>query len=102
LNKNLPDFYKQINKMLLEEKYTETLNLTIQTIFEIAMGTLYTDENNIGNVEEIQNIFHQKFYEKAKTEEVNIIEIIKEIKDKIKVPAEDEHKDFLNFIINLY
>ena len=66
LNKNLPDFYKQINKMLLEEKYTETLTLTIQTIFEIAMLTIYKDEENIKNVDDIQKIFNENFIEKIK------------------------------------
>ena len=86
LNKNLPDFYKQINKMLLEEKYTETLNLTIQTIFEIEMLRIYKDEENIKNVDDIQKIFNENF--------------IEEIKENIQ--ADSPYKSLLEFISDLF
>ena len=87
----MPDFYKQINKMLLEEKYTETLTLTIQTIFEIEMLRIYKDEENIKNVDDIQKIFNENFIEKVnKNEEVDIIEVIKEIKENMQ--ADSSHK----------
>lgn len=101
LNKNLPDFYKQINKMLLEEKYTETLTLTIQTIFEIEMLRIYKDEENIKNVDDIQKIFNENFIEKIKkNEEVDILEVIKEIKENIQ--ADSPHKSLLEFISDLF
>ena len=101
-NNNKTDFYKQINKLYSNQQYIQNKTLTIQTIFEIAMGTLYTDNENISNVDEIQSIFKEKFVEKAKVGEVDIIEIIKEIREKINVPKEDEHKEFLSFIIDLF
>ena len=101
-NNNKVEFYKQINKLYSNQQYIQSKTLTIQTIFEIAMGTIYTDKENISNADEIQNFFKENFIEKAKKGEVDIIEIIKEIKEKINVPKEDEHKEFLSFIIDLF
>ena len=99
-NKKKLEFHKQVNILLNEEKYTQTLSLTIQSIFEIAMLTIYTDDTNIKNVDDIQFIFNEQFIKKLKNnEEVNFMEIIKKIKEKIQ--ADDEHKKFLDFICNL-
>ena len=74
LNENKPEFNKQIYKLLFEEKYTQTLTLTLQTIFEISMITIYNDKKNIKNVDDIQAIFNTKFKDKINNkEEVDVI-----------------------------
>ena len=58
------------------------------------------DKENIKNVDEIQKIYEQKFIEKSKSKmEVEILDIIKEIKEKID--ADKSHKLFLEFKLNL-
>jgi len=64
------------------------------------MLTIYMDKENIKNVDEIQKIYEQKFIEKSKSKmEVEILDIIKEIKEKID--ADKSHKLFLEFKLNL-
>ena len=101
LNENKPEFNKQIYKLLFEEKYTQTLTLTLQTIFEISMITIYNDKKNIKNVDDIQNIFKTKFKDKINNkEEVDVIEVLKEITENIN--ADRDHKRLLEFISDLF
>jgi hypothetical protein len=65
------------------------------------MLTIYKDDKKIKNVDDIQKIYEEKFIVKAKSnKEIDILEVIKEIKDKINV--DQSHKSFLEFIINLF
>ena len=105
-NKNKHEFYKQINEL---SKYINDnisgseseLTLTIESIFEKAMLTLFKDKENIKNVDEIQNIFKEKLLDKIKIKEkFDLLNIIKEIKEKIQ--ADSSYKEFLEFISDLY
>ena len=100
-NNNKLLFFEQLGKLLKEEELTKTLTLTIQTIFQISMITIYKDKENINNVDEIQKIFQDKILDKInEKEEFDIIEVIQEIKEKIK--ADQPHKELLDFIIDLF
>ena len=89
---------------MYEEKYTQTLSLTIQTIFGISMMTIFKDEENIKNIDEIHKIYKEKYIDKVnEREEVDILEIIKEIKDNLKTgDSIDEYKSFLELFIHLF
>jgi hypothetical protein len=102
INNKKFEFYKQINELLKKHEYTKNICLTIQTIFEIVMITIYKNEKYIKNVEVIQKIFNENFIEKIKKkEEVDIIKVIEEIKEKI-ISNSDDHKKLLNFMIDLF
>ena len=93
INKKKSQFCKEVSKLLYEENYTQTLSLTIQTIFEIAMLTIFTDEENIRNVDEIQKIFNEKFIFKfSRLKEEDIKEEVKE-EDKKEVEEEEDKKE---------
>ena len=65
------------------------------------MLTVYSDRENIKNVDDIQIIYNEKYKDKINNkEEFNIIEIINEIKEKIQ--ADKNHKDLLEFINDLF
>ena len=93
-------FRKEVNKLLKQEKFIKSKSDTIQIIFQIAMLTIYKDNENIKNVDDIQIIYEEKFIAKSKWKnEIDILEVIKEIKDKIN--SDKPHKSFLEFIIVL-
>ena len=104
INKKKPEFFDQVNKLFFEEKYTQTLSLTIQTIFGISMMTIFKDEESIKNVDEIHKIYKEKYIDKVnENEEVDILEIIKEIQTNLKSDDSiDEYKSFLEFFIHLF
>jgi hypothetical protein len=94
MNNNKEEFYKEVESLSRED----TIHNTISSIFEKAMKTLYTDTENIKNVEQIQKIYEEKYKKKEKIADVDI-EVIKEIKENIQ--ADIAHKQFLDFIIDL-
>ena len=78
------------------------MDVTIQTIFQIAMLTIYSDRENIKNVDDIQKIFNEKYIKKINDKkEVDILKIIKEIKDNIQV-TDLLYKTLLEFIGDLF
>ena len=92
------EFYKKANELLLNKQMSNLT--TIKSIFKIVIETIFTDKENVNNVESIQKIFKEKFIEKDKIENIEIINLINEIKDKI-------HDDInliklLDFISNLF
>ena len=103
VNNNKYKFFKEVKKLLDNEKYTHTLSLTIQTILELSIKTIFNDEEHIKNAGEINKLFQKEFIEKVKNgQEVNILAIIKKIKDIIRDTAEKPYLDLLDFFIDLF
>jgi len=82
-----------------KEDSTKSLTVTIQSIFQIALQTIYKDNESIKNFDEIQTIFQEKVLKRIIYKEFEIIEVIKEIKEKLQV--DKNHKEFLDFIFYL-
>ena len=92
VNNNKEEFYNEVD-LLLKDETIENIHNIISLIFEKAMKTIYTDTENIANVEQIQKIFEDKYKKKDKIGDVDI-EVIKEIKENIK--ADISHKQFID------
>ena len=97
MNTKKEEFYKNVNNLFTEEEFIRNTKVTIRAIFEIAMMTIYTDKENIKNVDNIQTIYKEKYADKK--EKVDILEVIKQIKENIQ--SDSAHKELLSFIFDL-
>ena len=102
VNNNKYKFFEEVGKLLKNEKYTDTLSLTIQTILELLIKTIFNDEDHIKNAGEINKLFQEEFIEKVKnSQEVSIIVVINKIKNIINT-EEKTYLDLLDFVIDLF